>query len=371
MEKRSESVTVDLAGKYPVFKNVEGQLVELKEPEAKKRYRLVTEHGGATYYVQYTEAEEIEADAQKAAWDAGAHDREMEAKRAADEVAKFEASLNFETRITAFVDVLGWKNAVEDAANGGDREKLLALGRALAGMQGYGKFAETLQGLVQEGERWHGDPRVSQFSDCLILSFSDDPLGYGALKQALFVLTSTLIPHGLLLRGGIVRGKLYQQGALAFGPAIHEAYHLESKVASSPRIILSAELAAEWIEDEPGGGVAWRIDHDGHRFYNFLPPFCGSSFFHQNQELWQTRLNPVRSLILSMAGDTNCPQSIFAKYEWLAGYFDAVCSENPACGINVVLSEAIDLRRQVAAANRNSLVQAIRRWFPRWPLEGS
>lgn len=347
MNKRRGDVTVDFSGSYPIFKKVNDQLVKIEKADSGRRYGLVTDlaegASPSTYYLQFTDEEEAAADAQKAAWDAGAKERDLEEIRVAEEAAKFEKSLKFETRITAFIDVLGWKNAVEDAAKG-ENDRVLALGKALASMQGYSKFAESLRGLAPQDERWPGDPMVSQFSDSLLLSYSDDRSGRDALKQALYILTTNLIPHGLLLRGGVARGKLVHQGTIAFGPAIHEAYHLESTVASSPRIILSKELAAEWVEDGVDGEVPWRMSGDGYRFYNFLPPFFGNPFFYNSQDLWKTRLKPVRDLIISKALDRNCPEAVFAKYEWLAGYFDTVCAENAACGVDMVLLEAARLR---------------------------
>jgi hypothetical protein len=348
LDTKIAKVTVDLAGGFPVFKNVDGQLVLIEKAEPERRYRLVTSLEGESWtsrYIQFTDEEEAaaEADLQNAAADDGVDQREEEEKRIAEEAAKFEASLKLETRITAFIDVLGWKNAVEDAAKG-EGDAVLVLGKVLAGMHAYSKFTETLQGLAPKGERWRGDPRVSQFSDSLLLSFSDDVVGKEALKTALYALTSVVIPHGLLLRGGVVRGKLFHQGALAFGPAIHEAYRLETVIASSPRIILSDELGAEWDERELDGGMIWRLAGDGLRFFNFLPPFWGSPLFYADKESWQTRLQPIRKLIVSMASDRACPESVFAKYEWLAGYFDSVCMENPACGVEKVLLEAVALR---------------------------
>lgn len=345
MDDRVGSASEDLAGEYPIFRGQDGQLVQIEKADPSRRYRLetnVTE--GTTRYVEFTDEEEAAANAQKAEWDAGADARAAEERRVADEVARFEASLKFETRLTVFVDILGWRSAVEAAA-AGDGEGVLALGRALASIQGYGKFAETLQGLAPDGERWHGDPRVSQFSDCLLLSFSNDRLGEGLLKQALQVLTSVLIPHGLLLRGGVVRGKLFHQGVLTFGPAMNEAYRLEHEIAVHPRIILSEELSAEWAAKEATGGEPWRLAADGCRFFNFLPPFEGTPFFYGARDLWQGRLNPIRELILSMASSRSCSDGVFAKYEWLAGYFDSVCSDNPACGVEKVLTEALALRR--------------------------
>lgn len=345
MDERVRGASLDLAGAYPIFRLEAGQLVQIEQVDPSRRYRLeMSVADGITRQIEFTDEEQAAADAQKAEWDAGADARAAEERRVAEETAKFEASLKFETRLTAFVDVLGWRSAVEDAANG-DGEGVLALGRALASMQWYGKFTESLQGLAADGERWHGDPKVSQFSDSLLLSFSNDRLGEDLLKQALTTLTTVLIPHGLLLRGGVVRGKLFHQGVLAFGPAMNEAYRLEHKVAVHPRIILSEELSAEWAAKEFDDGEPWRLASDGHRFFNFLPPFAGMPFFRESRDLWQGRLNPIRNLILSTAASRSCPDKVFAKYEWLAGYFDSVCLDNPACGVDKVLEEALALRQ--------------------------
>jgi len=344
MDERDGSVSVGLAGTYPIFRLEAGQLVQIERADPSRRYRLETNVAdGTTRQIELTDEEEAAANDQKAAWDAGADARAAEERRVADEVAKFEASLRFETRLVAFVDVLGWGRAVEEAATGKE-EGVLALGRALFSMQWYGKFVDSIQGLAADGELWPGDPKVSQFSDSLLLSFSNDRIGVRLLTQALETLTSVLIPHGLLLRGGVVRGKLFHQGVLAFGPAMNEAYRLEHEVAVHPRIILSEDLSMEWAAKEFDGGEPWRLASDGHRFFNFLPPFGSSPFFYESRELWQGRLNPIRELILSMAADRDCPDKVFAKYEWLAGYFDSVCSDNPACGVDKVLEEAMALR---------------------------
>lgn len=347
MKKLIDSTSNNQTENQKIFKEVNGKLVEIEKLEPGKLFRTeFNVQTGVARRIQLTDEEEAAAYAQQAAWDAGASEREAEERRIAEEAKKFEDSLQFENRIVAFIDILGWKKAVEDAAKG-ETDRIKSLGKALAKMQHYSKYADSLRELDHEGENWSGDPIVTQFSDSMLISVNNDERGKSTLERALWALTLSVIQHGLLLRGGVARGKLFHQGTIVFGPALHEAYYLESKVSSNPRIIISNELSAEWSNKRTSEGTIWRRDKDGHYFYNFLPPFYGNPFFLNSAELWKSQLSPIRELILVMAGDTqSCPNDVFEKYEWLAGYFDLVCDENPACGVEKVLREALAIRQQ-------------------------
>ncbi len=55
-------------------------------------------------------------------------------------------------------------------------------------------------------------------------------------------LIMALIWRGILVRGSVVRGKLIHEPEKVFGPALVEAYVLESKAALYPRIILDRDI---------------------------------------------------------------------------------------------------------------------------------
>lgn len=55
---------------------------------------------------------------------------------------------------------------------------------------------------------------------------------------------------GCLIRGGIATGSLYHAKGVVYGPALLEAYELESQFAQQPRIILSEETV-RIIGDNP------------------------------------------------------------------------------------------------------------------------
>lgn len=335
-----QSITVNLAGEYPIFKRDGDKLIRLPVRNAGRRYSLTSNvQTGETYYLEYTDQEEAQADLQKAEWEAGAHKREIEEQRQADEARQFEEALRYQNRVVAFLDILGWKKAV---LSEGDHVVSM-LGKTLAQLQGVTSHFSSLRKLLPEDQKWPGDPVMTQFSDCLVFSAESNLHGREALQRALFILTSNLLQFGFLLRGGVTRGHLFHDSGLVYGPALIEAYELESKVASAPRVILSKELSLEWGGREITGGYPWIPSDDGHLFFNFLSPFMGNLFF-TDQKLWQNRLTPIRELIIGKASDPTCPEDVYAKYEWLASYFDRVCDECPEIDLERVAEIASHIR---------------------------
>ena len=235
-----QSITVNLSGEYPIYKRGCGTLVRLAVRNAGRRYSLTSNlQTGETYYLEYTDQEEAQADLQKAEWEAGEPKREIEARRQADEARKFEEALQYQDRVVAFLDILGWKNAVLSEGN----HVVKMLGKTLAQLQGVTSHFNSLRKLLPEDQKWPGDPVMTQFSDCLVFSAESNSHGREAVQNALFILTSNLIQFGFLLRGGITRGPVFHDSGLVYGPALIEAYELESKEASAPRVILSKELS--------------------------------------------------------------------------------------------------------------------------------
>lgn len=337
------NTTVNLSGEYPIYQREGNNLVRLKSRDPDRRYSLTTNvQTGDTYFVQFTDQEEVQADLQKAEGEAGAPAREAEAKRQADEAKRFERALQYKNRVVVFLDILGWKQAVLSKGHEG-ADVIKVLGKTLAQLQGVAGHFNSLGKLLPEDQKWPGDPVMTHFSDCLVLSVEDDSHGREALQNALLILTSNLINFGFLLRGGVTRGELFHDSGLVFGPALIEAYELESKVASTPRVILSKELSAEWGGRDISGAFPWIPDVDGYLFFNFLPPFMGNPFF-TDQQLWRSRLIPIRELIVRKAGDSTCPNNVFDKYMWLATYFDKICDEYPNCGLQRVSQQAIQIR---------------------------
>ena len=80
-------------------------------------------------------------------------------------------------------------------------------------------------------------------SDSMIISIRyDQPASVFHVLFDLLHLCATAIRCGILLRVGIVTGLVCHDGKKLFGPAMNNAYHLESTVSKYPRIILSEEI---------------------------------------------------------------------------------------------------------------------------------
>lgn len=80
----------------------------------------------------------------------------------------------------------------------------------------------------------------------------------------------------ILARGSIVKGEIYGDGSVLFGPALVEAYLREEKLANVPRIIISENLIEEH-EDQFDRAILNSItykEQDGFYTLRYLDYFC-------------------------------------------------------------------------------------------------
>ena len=327
----------------PVYKVADGTLVrkdgDVRDPA--RRYSSVADPNGA-YLREFTDEEERQRDEEEARWAAEAPQRALEAERQKAEADAFRASSLYETRIVAFVDILGWTRVVETAQR--DPEQIQQLGLAL----------DMLRGQVQQSEwmsknagsdGWPGDPQVTQFSDCLTISTRNDYYGKSHLISTLGFLSTSLLYQGFLLRGGITVGELYHRESMVFGPAFLKAYELESRCAIYPRIILDPDLAEQWGQGDAylekdgqliGHAKTWRLSHDGFRFFDFLQPLRGAPTFSDSPDLIRHSLLPLHALLDKKLKDYADNVRIRPKYVWLANYFNDVCTEYVGHGVKPI-----------------------------------
>lgn len=146
----------------------------------------------------------------------------------------------YEKRIVAFVDILGFKTIIEDSVcDTSLRRKVLEATEIIHSRRG-GKIEGT---------------QVTTFSDSAVISY---PLN---MRNALFYTIIDIIHlqlelgnKGLMLRGGIAIGDVYHDDDIVFGPAMNEAYFLESKVAKFPRVVIRRETLEEGFVNTEGLG---------------------------------------------------------------------------------------------------------------------
>lgn len=139
----------------------------------------------------------------------------------------------YEKRIVAFLDILGFRTMVDDS------KVDTAMRR---------KIKKAVEMIRKSSESDDEDKKVSTFSDSAVISYrlqSRSSLFY--LLMDVIHLQLEMGALGIMIRGGIAIGDCYHDGQIIFGPAMNEAYRLESKVAKWPRVVLLAETLENGI----------------------------------------------------------------------------------------------------------------------------
>jgi hypothetical protein len=118
----------------------------------------------------------------------------------------------------------------------------------------------------------------SQFSDSLIVSFPySDARDLNRLLKFVTEFQTSMLLNGLPIRGGVTVGPLFHSGSIAFGPAFNAAYHLESRVAKYPRVIIDPSLDSDvkllnWMKPKHWPFVV--RDEEGYFSTDFLTSYA-------------------------------------------------------------------------------------------------
>lgn len=149
--------------------------------------------------------------------------------------------LDYETRIVLFLDFLGFKNKIKNSTV----EEVIEL---------Y-KIISDIFGINDEYFEAFGSKSVSQFSDCLAISYNikKDKESILMLIENIQRSHVALIMKDVLVRGAMCIDKLYHKYfplrngnnsklKIVFGEGIINAYKLESSVSQYPRTIVTDEV---------------------------------------------------------------------------------------------------------------------------------
>jgi len=239
----------------------------------------------------------------------------------------------YKERVVAFVDILGFSDHVEETTK--DFSKASNLHKALKSILSWQIENENNEtfGLKDIGRE------ITVFSDSIIISYSIDCQGgLFYILMDLIHLQIQLMSYDLLLRGGITIGKVYHDGKIAYGPAMIEAYELESKKAVYPRIIITEESLHKGIiktlpyqnsleEECQYVSKLVRRDLDGYYFLDILRQDFELVDSGGEYYLW---LDLVRELIIEQVNRNKDKPHVLEKYNWLIRYFNEVVTDKSA-----------------------------------------
>lgn len=143
----------------------------------------------------------------------------------------------YEKRIIGFIDLLGFKNLLDEEEN-----------------------FEIIQGILRAVYEVKEDIGKIFGHDCIVMSTVSDSIIISAnieekgafikLNSIVYAFVSVLLcKYGILSRGAITYGNLYHDGQIAFGPALVKAYLMERDMAVYPRIILDEDEIEAFMTD--------------------------------------------------------------------------------------------------------------------------
>lgn len=148
--------------------------------------------------------------------------------------------LKYEKRLVAFIDVLGFKNTIDKSIK--DDGRIKTISEFFTEVRDDFCISERKITKYQEEGRKNPNEattrKVSQFSDCLVVSYrEDEESAVFHMMHTLFFVHMSALQRSLLIRGCVVRGDLIHTNELLFGPALNDAVEKEKALASYPRIV--------------------------------------------------------------------------------------------------------------------------------------
>jgi len=243
---------------------------------------------------------------------------------------------NYQTRIVAFIDILGFKDIIRESER--YSSKLNQIFRALEFLKTFEKpkmwdlslieFEEDAQKRDLSQFDIRGLSNCSCFSDSIVLSVkaSDDNINE---------ITSTIVGHianigakllidGVLLRGAITLGNLiHDNNGIICGQALIDAYELEKNVSLYPRIVLSDKLIAKL--NYPCETKGQRYPY--HQYLKRFPDGCVGlhqmtyfeviqSWSVMDPDTLRSDLYKVKQAIINGLDNSFQHPSIHKKFEW-------------------------------------------------------
>lgn len=231
--------------------------------------------------------------------------------------------IEFEQRAVAFIDVLGFKSVVNNAAQGSTKlEELKKLIDLLS------TAVPSLDGTVDPSVPRELIPKHIYISDSIILSApltSEEMKNYRGLSilvMRVIQLTHILLCKGYLIRGGISVGDVWHTESNIVGAAYQEAYQIETQTVV-PCVRLSSAAQDYWFRTE-GDGNKMCLDYKNLFMVNGLHDYYIQDSSHGAAE--RAFENYTRIVDQNIEG--NHPESVRYKWWWFKQYLDSEVQRN-------------------------------------------
>ena len=255
----------------------------------------------------------------------------------------------YKSRILAFVDILGFKNMIQQSAS--DYKEQQRILNAMNIIHGYKTLNDN--GLDGKGLREYGI-QITTFSDSAIISYPIDfDGGLFHVLVDLIHLQIDLSNLGIFIRGGISMGLAYHDEYNAFGPAMNEAYRLESEEAKFPRIILTSQTLYDGVKASESLQNPYDISlleslirqdkTDGLYYLDYLRQFQELDYPEYDYYIW---LSTIRDYLVRNLNAYYSDGRIYSKYRWMLEYWNDTLA-SPGLSIPVDEETSVDERKMI------------------------
>ena len=224
----------------------------------------------------------------------------------------------YSERLCVYVDILGFKKLLGNLSPP-KIQRLLT------------KVHKPITELAFEED----DFRVQSISDAVTMSTAVTAKGLAALIEALEGLTFDLLSEGYFVRGALIKGPLYHDDETVFGPALVEAFRLESEVVKYPRIMVHSNVlhaAKDWL----GEGYKQHIRHadDGPCFLHVLRWLEMAMMLSEPPKDYPAiLLKDCQSMVQKRFRQSIDEPRYFEKVQWFAKYWNSIVPPEPKNGI--------------------------------------
>ena len=227
----------------------------------------------------------------------------------------------------AFIDVLGYKNMILESFHDNNSKRYF---------EEYYELISWLENEFLNHNKFVEPPLYTYklFTDNFVLNYPFNANTYIEELKAFLIIIGQMqmrfLLSGVLLRGGIALGLIHSDDKVIVGPALIEAYELESIKAVYPRIIFSSRLKnqidrrIEFFRNRvliDSYDNYFLEDKDGILFLNYLYIAICCEDVGSDYDI----LAKHREFIISNIGITK-DNHIFEKYNWLLEYHNYFCT---------------------------------------------
>ena len=207
-------------------------------------------------------------------------------------------------KYVAFIDILGYKDKIDKCEKQGNL-KDVALLNFIMNNNRIDSMDELITFVFSDCMYIVGDElqKVLELLACISIQL----LGASKIEVSNFAKETDIN----LIRGAITKGNLIVDERLntLLGPAVNEAYILESQIAIYPRIIISDKIK------DYGLRKYFKEDRDGIKYFDFL------LFLHKNKKYTMSKDDINRHITFLREYAKNSGNTkIIQKYKWFEKY---------------------------------------------------